>query len=162
MDVKTLRRRMGMTQRQMADLLEVSVLSVKSWEAGQFSPRGKHKAQLERIADANRASAVALPAPSEGSRRWLTLGEAVRLMGLRDGGHGKRSDRTIRNALKSGALHGWKAPGGYRRAIAEWCFYADDFDAWRSKHYHAQRDPRGAPSAAANTPAAKSRSSRKT
>ena len=64
------------------------------------------------------------------ARRILRLGEAVRLMGLKDEAHDRRSDRTIRNALIAAVSPGWKAPG-YRAAIAEWCFYEDDFESWR-------------------------------
>ena len=41
--IKSHRRRLGLSQAQMAKLLEVSTTSVTFWEAGKTSPRGKNK-----------------------------------------------------------------------------------------------------------------------
>lgn len=148
-DVKALRDRLGITQVQLAARVGVAVQAVKQWEGGYNAPKGQRLARLidlQREADRRPAAVVApppaaAPPPStpgaDPTRRELRIGEAVRLMGLAPG-----SDRTIRNAILSGALPGHKAPG-YRASIAEWCFYADDFEKWRDKTHNANRDPRG-------------------
>jgi transcriptional regulator with XRE-family HTH domain len=148
MNVKDLRTRLGMTQQELARLIDVSVLTVKSWESGRHAPKGQRFGRLIDLEQQNQSARTALtstPVHPEviPGRRILRLGEAVRLMGLKDEGHGRRSDHTIRKAIKRGTLLAWKAPGAYRANIGEWCFFADDFETWRAKHYQAHRDPRG-------------------
>lgn len=140
-EIKAIRQAAGFTQRQLADLLGVKVLAIKRWEAGTRSPNEECLSRLRALTAPPPAPAPPSPPPAAANRVVLRLAQAVRLMGLRDDGHGRRSDRTLRNALQTGQLPGWKAPG-YRAAIAEWCFYADDFEHWRAAHYHAERDPR--------------------
>jgi transcriptional regulator with XRE-family HTH domain len=148
MDIKALRTRLGFTQKAFAERLRVAVLTVKRWEAGQTTPPTQYHAalaELDRVSKpaSQQTAPVAAPPRSTG-RPTLRLGQAVRLMGLTDDDRAvgtRRSDRTIRNALLSGVLKGWKAPG-YRAAIAEWEFYADDFETWRRTVYQAHRDPR--------------------
>ena len=130
-DVKALRARLGLTQAAFAERAGVGRRIVVAWEQGTHAPKG---ARLERLRalDAEPApvpvvppvaepvpAAVTLAEPTAG-RRVLRLGEAVRLMGLKDEGHGRRSDHTIRKAIKLGRLRAWKAPG-YRPQYAEWC-----------------------------------------
>lgn len=156
MSTKAIRQALGLTQKAFAARLRVSVLTVKWWEAGTRSPSRAHQdqivtmmqdAQQERLETPSPTAAAAQSPPAasvppSGERQRLTLGEAVRRMGLKDEGHGRRSDHTIRKAIKLKRLHAWKAPGKYRAAVAEWCFYADDFERWRATHYQAHRDPR--------------------
>lgn len=147
MNVKALRQRLGLTQLTFAQRLGVGIATIKRWEAG-VQPRARHLAQLDTLAQAgpvlsriDPSAQNISPVPPASDRRVLRLGEAVRQMGLKDEGHGRRSDHTIRKAIKLGRLRAWKAPG-YRVAIGEWCFYADEFETWRASHYQAHRDPR--------------------
>lgn len=152
MDVKAVRQRLGLTQQQLAAQLHVTPLTIKRWESGRAAPtKAQHLGSLAILQQqhqhaaplppAREAPRLAAPPTEAAGRRVLRLGEAVRLMGLKDEGHGRRSDHTIRKAIKRGRLHAWKAPG-YRPQYAEWCFYADDFEVWRAAHYQAHRDPR--------------------
>jgi transcriptional regulator with XRE-family HTH domain len=164
MDVKALRQGLGLTQDVFAARVGVSALTVHHWETGTHQPKGQRLARLVSMAQRlregqqadlaqstkERADALALAAVDAGApmalipdnRPTLTLGQAVRRMGLMDDGHGRRSDRTLRNAIKSGALKAARVPGNYRRAIKEWCFYEHDFETWLRTHYQAHRDPR--------------------
>lgn len=171
-DVKALRARLGLTQPAFALLAGVSERIVRDWERGEHAPKGARLARLHEldapVVPVPVAAPVAVVAPvpalldarahlGDGEsatreagapvRRVLRLGEAVRLMGLKDEGHGRRSDHTIRKAIKLGRLHAWKAPG-YRPQYAEWCFYADDFETWRATHYQTHRDPRSSATSA--------------
>lgn len=50
--VKKHRERLGITQREMGQLLDVSTLTVSNWELGKSNPRGKNKlafAELRRM-----------------------------------------------------------------------------------------------------------------
>src|SRR4029077_4299357 len=148
-NVKAIRTALHLTQKALAARLEVHVLTIKRWESGQTSPSAEYcdrMATLRQTAQQEHLAArQAHPPPRQTrlrARTILRLGEAVRRMGLQDNGHGGRSDRTIRNAIKRGRLHAWKAEGNYKAAIAEWCFYEEDFEHWRATHYQAFRDPR--------------------
>lgn len=157
-DVRALRARLGLTQAELAARVGVGRRIVVAWEQGDHTPKG---ARLDRLVELDApAPVVVVPEPAaapvvvappvvelDPGRRIMRLGEAVRSMGLKDEGHGRRSDHTIRKAIKLGRLHAWKAPG-YRPQYAEWCFYADDFETWRASHYQAHRDPRVAASKA--------------
>jgi transcriptional regulator with XRE-family HTH domain len=164
MNIKELREGLGLTQEAFAKRLDVSVLTIHNWESGVHHPKGQRLTRLVILAQSlqearqqtlaqhakERSDALAAAAPVKGvpialipdDRPTLTLGQAVRRMGLVDGGHGRRSDRTLRNAIQSGALPATKSPGLYRRSIKEWCFFEDDFERWLRTRYQAQRDPR--------------------
>lgn len=59
---------------------------------------------------------VTLSAPATSSRGTLNVREGLTRMGLNADGH-RRSDHTLLQAIKSGALHAWKAPRD-RRTVA--------------------------------------------
>jgi transcriptional regulator with XRE-family HTH domain len=143
MDVKGIRAQLGWTQAALAGTLGVSVITIKKWEAGDRIPSPALAARLAALAAGARpADAIERARPKPRKRRVLRLRDAVAGMGLATGGHGHVSDRTLRNAIKRGALRAWKT-AGYR--LPEWCFYEDDFDHWRATQYHAHRDPRRDP-----------------
>jgi len=122
-DVKALRQELGITQQELARRVGVEVLAVTRWEAGIMQPKGQRLARLIDLSQQRRlvvpvAQAASPPTESDMmGREILRLGEAVRRMGLKDEGHGRRSDHTIRKAIKLGRLRAWKAPG-YRATIA--------------------------------------------
>lgn len=47
--VKKLRKKMILTQTELADLLEVSFSSVNRWENGKYEPTTKIKRELDRL-----------------------------------------------------------------------------------------------------------------
>ena len=47
--IRELRNRMGMTQRQFADLMDVSASTVSKWETGAHPPTKGHRTALTAI-----------------------------------------------------------------------------------------------------------------
>lgn len=138
--VRAIRKHLGVTQADFAKRLGVKVLTIKRWEAGDDMPTARHQKTLAALA-AERAPRPTAPVFDEKTGRWvLRIADALVLMGLKNDGKGRVSDRTLRNALNSGALPAWKVDG-YR--LPEWRFYEDDFQRWLATGYAAHRDPRG-------------------
>lgn len=50
-DVLALRKEFGMTQQQFADMLDVSLRTVQSWEEGTRRPSSPAKSLLKRVQD---------------------------------------------------------------------------------------------------------------
>ena len=50
-DVRALRERLGMTQRQLADELGVRQQTVSEWETGLYRPRGASARMLRHVAE---------------------------------------------------------------------------------------------------------------
>jgi len=49
--IRTLRRHMGLTQRQMADTLGTRQQTISEWEKGMYQPRGASSTLLSIIAE---------------------------------------------------------------------------------------------------------------
>jgi DNA-binding transcriptional regulator YiaG len=62
--VRTLRERLGLTQRQLADELGVRQQTVSEWETGIYQPRGASARMLRVVAERSSASYDA------GSGQW--------------------------------------------------------------------------------------------
>ena len=50
-DIQTLRRHLGLTQRQLADQLGVRQQTISEWETGMYLPRGASSTLLSIIAE---------------------------------------------------------------------------------------------------------------
>ncbi len=50
-DIQTLRRHLGLTQRQMADQLGVRQQTISEWETGIYQPRGASATLLSMVAE---------------------------------------------------------------------------------------------------------------
>lgn len=159
-EIRAIRAAHGLTQATFAQRLGVSLVTVKFWETGQRSPSPHAVEQLRAFAALPLpavqppavppplrapAPAPAPPAPAAATtstRRVLHIKDALAKMGLQTEGRagGRASDRTIRTALKTGRLPGWRSgDGAYRDGIAEWCFYEHDFERWLAVDYQAHR-----------------------
>lgn len=55
--IKSLRKRLGLSQREMASLGGVTVGAVYQWESGKFEPRGEKKAMLVALRKLGRREA---------------------------------------------------------------------------------------------------------
>jgi transcriptional regulator with XRE-family HTH domain len=137
--VRAIRKQLGLTQPALAARLGVKVLTVKRWEAGDDTPTARHQKTLAALVKAAPKQPTG-PVVDAAGRTVLRIADALAMMGLQNDGKGRVSDRTLRNALNSGALKAWKVPG-YR--LKEWRFFRDDFERWLATGYHAYRDPRG-------------------
>jgi putative transcriptional regulator len=49
-DVKELRKRLGMTQKQFAEAIGVHVVTIIRWEKGSFNPSGLALEKIEQLA----------------------------------------------------------------------------------------------------------------
>jgi len=54
--IKEIRIRLGYTQKQMAELLEVDQVTVNRWENGKAIPRRVSKRQLDRLRRGHKTS----------------------------------------------------------------------------------------------------------
>ena len=54
--VRTLRERLGLTQRQLAEELGVRQQTVSEWETGIYQPRGASARMLRMVAERSRSS----------------------------------------------------------------------------------------------------------
>ena len=52
--IQTLRRHLGLTQRQLADRLGVRQQTISEWETGMYQPRGASSTLLSIIAEETR------------------------------------------------------------------------------------------------------------
>jgi transcriptional regulator with XRE-family HTH domain len=59
-EARFLRRAAGLTQRQIADELGVSALTVTRWEAGTHRPQPRHRAAYARVLDELRREVSAI------------------------------------------------------------------------------------------------------
>ncbi len=48
-NIRHRRNALGMTQEQLAKILDVGQATISRWEAGDSEPRRKHKAELARV-----------------------------------------------------------------------------------------------------------------
>ena len=60
-DIQTLRRHLGLTQRQMADQLGVRQQTISEWETGMYLPRGASSTLLSIIAEQSDFKNEAVP-----------------------------------------------------------------------------------------------------
>ena len=58
--IKTLRRKLFLTQEELAGLIDVSFASVNRWEQGHFEPTMKAKRKLAKICKENNIDMEAL------------------------------------------------------------------------------------------------------
>ena len=56
--LRSLRRKLGLTQRELADRLRVSPITVHRWEAGKSRPHAMARERLEELAEATREAAL--------------------------------------------------------------------------------------------------------
>ena len=61
--LRSLRRKLGLTQRELADHLRVSPITVHRWEAGKSRPHAMARERLEELAEATREAALRPPSP---------------------------------------------------------------------------------------------------
>jgi len=64
-DIQTLRRHLGLTQRQMADQLGVRQQTISEWEIGMYQPRGASSTLLSMIAEQADFKYDAAPPPEK-------------------------------------------------------------------------------------------------
>ncbi len=58
--IKTLRKKLGVTQKELAILIGITVGAVASWEAGKFIPKADKKATLAALRKLGRSEAKRL------------------------------------------------------------------------------------------------------
>jgi putative transcriptional regulator len=70
--IRSLRRRLGLSQQNMAKVLGVSAAAVQTWEQGRSKPRGRSRAALEKVAKMSKAEAQARTTGKAASKRKAT------------------------------------------------------------------------------------------
>lgn len=102
-EIRRLRKKLKLSQKELGSLLGVSTGSIVSWEKGTFSPRKNKVAQLSELAGKEKEEVRNLlpakkPAHEEGSKE---IPGAVRMQELKSSGReGARSRRVSRGKEK--------------------------------------------------------------
>ena len=64
--IRTLRRHLGLTQRELADRLGTRQQTISEWELGMYKPRGASSTLLSIIAEQAKFEYDATPSKTEG------------------------------------------------------------------------------------------------
>lgn len=85
-DVKALRRRLGLSQRELAERIDATERTVGRWEKGETTPQGYHLRAMKRLEEMKFRGIVAerpaTPAPKARDRKKLppqTIGSETTL-----------------------------------------------------------------------------------